>query len=574
IWETLIRWTITLKMLKFSLWLLLIILANQVLSRPNFVLIFADDVGYGDFQSYGHPTQERGPIDDLAAEGMRFTQWYSAASLCTPSRAALLTGRLPIHSGMVGPTRVLHQNDAGGLPKNETTLAEALKELGYKTGMVGKWHLGINELKQNDGRHLPKHHGFDFVGTNLPFTFHLFCSPSETHYKSSVTNTKIVKIPAKHISVFLGGTLAKLCLIELLWNLIHIVVTTNMLLNPNQQYVPKYPVDKMKIKCFLSNKDEIIEQPIIPEKLTDKIVEGAKQFITENQKNPFFLYLSLPQTHVAMFCKEEFCNKSMRGSYGDNVNEMSWAVGEVVNQLKDLNLDQNTLVMFLSDHGPAVEFCYTGGSTGGLKGGKASSWDGGIKVPAVAWWPGTIQPGVKTQVVSTMDIFPTFLQLAGNEGNNGNLDGMSISDLLLSNHDNEVHEILFHYCSDRLMAVRYGRYKIHFHTQHLHVFNSNCIDGKALENIVDYFDCYANTTTHNPPLIFDINTDPEELFPLEAAPRAHIIEEVEKQVAKHQKTIKPVASQLGRHGKDLQPCCNPPSCVCNYPNPDKRKTEL
>nr|XP_009859848.1 arylsulfatase-like [Ciona intestinalis] len=501
-------------MLKFSLWLLLIILANQVLSRPNFVLIFADDVGYGDFQSYGHPTQERGPIDDLAAEGMRFTQWYSAASLCTPSRAALLTGRLPIHSGMVGPTRVLHQNDAGGLPKNETTLAEALKELGYKTGMVGKWHLGINELKQNDGRHLPKHHGFDFVGTNLPFTFHLFCSPSE------------------------------------------------------------YPVDKMKIKCFLSNKDEIIEQPIIPEKLTDKIVEGAKQFITENQKNPFFLYLSLPQTHVAMFCKEEFCNKSMRGSYGDNVNEMSWAVGEVVNQLKDLNLDQNTLVMFLSDHGPAVEFCYTGGSTGGLKGGKASSWDGGIKVPAVAWWPGTIQPGVKTQVVSTMDIFPTFLQLAGNEGNNGNLDGMSISDLLLSNHDNEVHEILFHYCSDRLMAVRYGRYKIHFHTQHLHVFNSNCIDGKALENIVDYFDCYANTTTHNPPLIFDINTDPEELFPLEAAPRAHIIEEVEKQVAKHQKTIKPVASQLGRHGKDLQPCCNPPSCVCNYPNPDKRKTEL
>uniref|UniRef100_H2YNE7 Sulfatase N-terminal domain-containing protein n=1 Tax=Ciona savignyi TaxID=51511 RepID=H2YNE7_CIOSA len=368
---------------------------------PNIVLIFADDMGYGDLHSYGHPTQEYGAIDDLAAEGVRFTQWYSADSLCTPSRAALLTGSLPIRSGMVGPRRVLHVDDAGGLPKNETTIAEALREQGYSTGMVGKWHLG--KLEQNDGRHLPCHHGFDYVGTILPFTFHFLCDPK------------------------------------------------------------RFSLDKMKTKCFLTRNTSIIQQPIVPETMTQQIVDDVKYYITKNKQGPFFLYMSLPQLHSAMMCNPQFCNKSKRG----------------------------------------------------------------------------------------------------NGRNNGNLDGKSIADLLLGNHDTEIHKILFHYCSDRLMAVRFGKYKIHYHTQPLPRYGDNCPDGNPIEDLITGLGCYENTTTHKPPLIYNIETDPGETHLLDPSNQQNVLEEVEARIKAHKATIVPVKSQLGNSREILKPCCNPPTCVCN-----------
>lgn len=185
--------------------------------------------------------------------------------------------------------------------------------------------------------------------------------------------------------------------------------------------------------CYLYKNATIFEQPYDTKTLTQKLVDDATGFIGENKDNPFFFYFAFPQTHIAMFCDDRFCGKSIRGkrfniflgrrlilisitgSYGDNVNEMSWASGEILNKVKSLGIENKTLVIFSSDHGPYRAGCTIGGSAGPFRGGKADSYEGGVRVPGIAWWPGTIKPKTTTHsVVNLMDIFPTALDLAGN----------------------------------------------------------------------------------------------------------------------------------------------------------------
>ena len=281
---------------------------------PNVVIILADDLGYGDLGCYGHPSIRTPNLDRMAAEGMRFTDFYVAATVCTPSRAALLTGRLPIRSGMSGDMQhhVQMKTSPGGLPPEEITIARALKSKGYATQAIGKWHLG--HYPQN----MPTSHGFDhFYG--LRWSNDMEPAPGTRGNASSSLHQKLEW-----------------------WN------------------------------CTLFRNDQLIEQPTDLSTLTKRYTDEAIRFIEQNRKRPFFLYFAHTYPHVPLFASKQFQHTSPRGLYGDVVRELDWSVGQVLDTLRKLGLAKNTLVFFTSDNGPWLVKDLAGGSAGRCATAKAA----------------------------------------------------------------------------------------------------------------------------------------------------------------------------------------------------------
>jgi arylsulfatase A len=420
--------------------------------RPNIVVIFADDLGYGDLGLYGHPTIRTPNLDRMAAEGIKLTQFYTAASVCTPSRAGLLTGRLPVRSGMAGDrSRVLFPNSTGGLPQSEITIAEALKERGYATAAIGKWHLGhLPEF-------LPRRHGFDLY-YGIPYSNDMESVPRGD---------------------------------------------------------PPLP---------LMRNDEIIEQPADQTTLTRRYTEVAIDFMRANRDRPFFLYLPHTFPHVPLYASEAFRGKSPRGLYGDVVEEMDWSVGRILEALRELGIAERTLVVFTSDNGPWLTQALDGGSAGLLREGKGSTWEGGMRVPAIAWWPGTIAPArVSHALATTMDIFPTALAMAGGvPPSDREMDGVSLLPLLRGERD-EVRETVFFYRGTRLFAVRKGPWKGHFFTQ------SGYGGGPA--------------QTHEPLALYRLDQDPSEAHDV-AADHPQVVADLLAEAERHRATLAPVVSQL------------------------------
>lgn len=434
---------------------------------PNIVVIVADDLGYGDLGVYGHPTIRTPRLDRMAAEGIRFTQFYAAASVCTPSRAALLTGRLPIRSGMSSDhRRVLFPDSGGGLPADEITLAGALKTKRYATAAIGKWHLGHLEP------FLPTRHGFD-VYYGIP-------------YSNDMDRVNDAQVP-KGRAAFA---------------------------NPKIEYwnVP------------LMRNDEIIERPADQTTITRRYTDEAIRFIEQHREQPFFVYLAHNMPHVPLFRSQDFEDVSTRGRYGDVIEEIDHSTGRILDTLGRLGLDEDTIVWFTSDNGPWLTFGEQGGSAGLLREGKGSTWEGGMRVPGIARWPGHIPAGtVSLDVASTMDIFTTSLKLAGvTVPDDRIIDGVDLS-AVLSGTGKRPRDTMFFYRGSRLMAVRHGPWKAHFITQ------------------AGYGD--EPPEEHDPPLLFHLQHDPSERYD-RSKDHPEAVTEIKQLVERHRADLDAPPSQL------------------------------
>jgi arylsulfatase A-like enzyme len=307
---------------------------------PNVVVVFTDDQGFGDVGCFGSPYIDTPNLDRMADEGVRLTSFCVGAPICTPSRAALLTGSYPNRVGL--GSGVLFPDDDEGLAPDERTVADALSAAGYATACVGKWHLGDHE------RFLPTNHGFDsYLG--VPYSNDMGAAHSKGQYR---------ELP-------------------------------------------------------LLRDTETVAAPVEQATLTRRYTEEALSFVETHRDEPFFLYLPHTMPHVPLHASEAFGGESYAGDYGDVIEEIDWSVGRLLDRLDELGLSEDTLVVFTSDNGPWLEKGVDGGDAGPLRGGKFETWEGGVRVPAIARWPGEIPAGtVCRELVTAMDLFPTAAALA------------------------------------------------------------------------------------------------------------------------------------------------------------------
>ncbi|HJN13035.1 MAG TPA: sulfatase [Pirellulaceae bacterium] len=341
--------------------------------RPNIVVVFTDDQGYGDLGCYGSPNIETPHIDRLAAEGVRFTSFY-AAPFCGPSRAALMTGCYPPRVSLA----FNHvPNARTGIGPNETTIAEMLGATGYATLHLGKWHLG------DATEFLPTRHGFDeYFG--LPYSNDMF--PYHEMLPMRENESPLQQAIRKR-SRYTGS--------------------------PWQQGQAKFP-HPFEEPLPLIDGEKVVETMPDQSMLTTRYTQRAIRFIKQNRDKPFFIYLAHAMPHVYLYASEKFKGKSERGLYGDVIMEIDSSVGQIRATLEELGIADNTLIVFTSDNGPWLPYGIDGGSPGPLRGGKGSEFEGGMRVPGIFWWPKKIPAGRRTsEIASNMDLLPTFAELAG-----------------------------------------------------------------------------------------------------------------------------------------------------------------
>ncbi|KAM4701885.1 arylsulfatase D-like [Discoglossus pictus] len=541
--------------------------------KPNIVVFMADDLGIGDIGCYGNSTIRTPNIDRLAKEGVTLTQHIAAASLCTPSRAAFMTGRYPIRSGMSGHDRfpVLQWTSAsGGLPPNETTFTKILKKQGYTSGLIGKWHLGVNCDSKEDFCHHPLNHGFDyFYGTT--FTLANDCNsetPSEINAPLQAKLWIYSHLLLVSFATITVGHLIKL--IKVPWKIV--ITFTSFGIMVFIHFHIEY-IFYSYWNCILMRNYDIIEQPINLETTALKMIWEAKEFIISNRDGPFLLFVSFLHVHVPLVTTKKFTGKSQHGLYGDNVEEMDWMIGEILNTIEQEGLVNNTLTYFTSDHGGYLESKFPA-SNGIYSGGKGmGGLEGGIRIPGIFRWPGVLPANtVIDEPTSHMDIFSTFIILGGGKlPPDRIIDGKDLMPLLQGQSCDPPHEFLFHYCTDHIHAVRWYQrssgtvWKMHYMTPKFTPEGSGACHGSQV------CACFGDRVNyHVPPLLFNISGDPAERYPVSSDLKLYkeVLQIVEQAVANHKLSIYSVPQQLYRMNNiwnpRLQLCCGQfPFCWCN-----------
>lgn len=392
------------------LFLAIPVAASATASRPNIIVILTDDLGYGDLGSYGADLIRTPELDRMAAEGVRLTNFYAAANVCTPSRAGLMTGRYAIRSGLA--EQVIQPWSTHGLPADEITMAEMLSANGYRTTLIGKWHLG------HQPEHHPLRHGFDeFFG--IPYSNDM--SP---------------------LALYEGET--------------------------------------------------AVEQPVEQATLTRRFTDRAIAIVEAEDDRPFLIYLAHPMPHIPLHASEQFRGRSQAGLYGDVVEELDWNTGRLLEALRRSGRADNTLVIFTSDNGPWFE-----GSTGVHRGRKGGSWDGGYRVPFIAWWPGQLPAGaVSDSPAMLIDLLPTFASLTASEMPDDRLiDGRDIWPVLTEEADSP-HDALYFFNNAYLTAVRVGDWRLVVQDYY-----------RSFDLPLDQFGSF---------LLFDLSRDPGERYSLSA----------------------------------------------------------
>ena len=390
----------------------------QADKKPNFVILFADDMGYGDWNRGGNPTIRTPNMNRMADEGVQMTQFYSGNPVCSPSRSALLTGRNCIRTGV---TYVFNTESEMGMSPDEITIAEALKPLGYATACIGKWHLG------DAYKYRAMRQGFDYY-YGIPYS--------------------------------------------------------NDMKNPD-----------------LYRNDECIERPAEQTTLTKRYTEEAVKFIEEHKEQPFFVYLPYTFPHVPLYASGKFLDTSLRGLYGDVIEEIDWSVGQINGTLDKLGISENTLVMLTSDNGPWMTKNERGGTAGLLRGAKGDTWEGGMREPFIARWPGRIPAGsISMEVGSVLDFLPTCITLAGGKvPDDRPIDGVDLMPVLKGKKAPE--RTIYFYSDDYLNAVRKGKWKLHF---------------RYYDHGKGGYRRSENWVIPEVPLLFNLNADPSERFNLAA----------------------------------------------------------
>jgi len=328
--------------------------ASAGAEKPNIIYIMADDLGYGDLGCYGSKLNSTPNIDRLADQGIRFTDFH-AASWCLPSRRALMTGCHPMRANLKLAER--------------TTIAEMLKEKGYATALIGKWHLGMKE-----GTH-PLDQGFDYwYGTEGSNDWD---GPGHNYEQFRDTPEEGWQTP-----LYINREKVGIC--------------------PQSQFTKRYTRETVRL-------------------------------IKENKDNPFFIYLAHNMPHVPIFASDDFKGKSKNGIYGDVLLELNWSVGEILKALQEAGISKKTMVVFTSDNGPWTMFKEFGGTAKPLKGEKGTAWEGGGRVPCLFYWPDIFKPATNSDFIVNTDLYATLAAFAGTTVKEGEaIDSHDISNVLLS----------------------------------------------------------------------------------------------------------------------------------------------